>query len=86
MTSSAAITFESFIISLGANALAALGKGTIPGQENIQPDPLLAKEFIDVLLMLREKTVGNLSDKEAQVLNELIAKLQLEYVDFRVTD
>ena len=83
--SSSAITFESFIVSLGANTLAALGKGTIPGQD-ISPDPLLAKEFIDVLVMLREKTKGNLTDKEAIVLNELIAKLEVEYIAFRAND
>ncbi len=85
MSPLASITFESFVVSLGANALAALGKGTIPGQ-NIPSDPLLAKEFIDVLMMLKEKTQGNLTDQESLVLDELIAKLQLEYVNYRVTD
>ncbi len=62
--------------------LVALGKGTIPGHD-IPADPLLAKEFIDVLIMLKEKTKGNLSADENTLLNELIAKLQLEFVNFQ---
>lgn len=73
------IDFESFIMSLGANALVALGMGEIPG-ENIPKDPALAREFIDILILLKEKTAGNLTTAEAGTLDDLIAQLQLQYV------
>lgn len=39
-----------------------------------------AKTSIDILLMLREKTKGNLSENETKLLNGIIAQLQLEFV------
>ena len=66
-------------MSLGANALVSLGLGQLPGQ-NVPKDPALAKEFIDVLIMLKEKTAGNLTAEESKTLSELISQLQYQYV------
>jgi hypothetical protein len=43
-------------------------------------DLVQAKHTIDILLMLRDKTRGNLTDAEAQLLQEILPQLQMEYV------
>ena len=73
------ITFESFISSLGANALMAMGLAKHPEQP-FSTDYALAKEFIDILGILQEKTNGNLTPQEAQLLQELLTDLRMQYV------
>jgi len=52
------------------------------------PDPMTqqrevntdaAKETIDLLAMLRDKTQGNLSDEEKKILETLLAQLQIKF-------
>ncbi len=75
------IDFLSFVASLATNALAALG--ALPqGQARGMPvDPELAREFIEVLAMLRDKTRGNLTPQESAGLERVLADLQMQYVE-----
>ena len=61
----------------------ALLLGQIPGPEGkpIEPNLPVARMFIDQLEMIREKTRGNLSAEEADVLNKVLADLQLAFVE-----
>lgn len=61
----------------------ALLLGQIPGPEGKPLDPNLpvAKIFIDQLEMIREKTRGNLSVQESDVLSKVLADLQLAFVE-----
>jgi hypothetical protein len=61
----------------------ALLLGQIPGPEGkpIEPNLPVARMFIDQLEMIREKTRGNLSTEEADVLNKVLADLQLAFVE-----
>lgn len=61
----------------------ALLLGQIPGPEGkpIEPNLPVARIFIDQLEMIREKTRGNLSTEEADVLNKVLADLQLAFVE-----
>ena len=72
--------FSAFVISLSTMALAALGECDEPGLENLPKDPLIARNNIDILLMLREKTRGNLTMEESQLLTSIIYDLQMRYV------
>lgn len=57
--------------------------GKIPSQMDgkISTDLKAAQMTIDVLLMLRDKTKGNLTPKEESMLTETISSLQLNYAD-----
>ncbi|MCV4567462.1 DUF1844 domain-containing protein, partial [Escherichia coli] len=59
-------SFVNFLSTLATNAAAALGAVPHPvtGQRTLDLDS--GKFWIDVLAMLREKTKGNLLDKEAR--------------------
>ena len=59
---------------------ALLHMGYIPDQNgNKYFDMAEAKEAIDLLTMLRNKTKGNLSDKETQLFRSVISELQLQF-------
>jgi hypothetical protein len=71
-----AIDFATFVMSLGSSTLYHLGE--LPGGERNLP---LAKQTIDILGMLSEKTRGNLSDDEAKLVEHLLYDLRLKYVE-----
>jgi hypothetical protein len=61
---------------------AALFLGQLPGPDGQKLEPNLpyARMFIDQLEMLQEKTRGNLSSQETEVLNSVLADLRLAFV------
>jgi hypothetical protein len=73
--------FESLVRMLGSNAAMVLGAYADPrtGQPVIDPDA--AREFIDMLDALREKTQGNLSPDEDNLLLDLLGKLKMTYLE-----
>jgi len=73
-------SFVNFLSTLATNAAAALGAVPHPatGQRTLDLDS--GKFWIDVLAMLRDKTMGNLHEKEAQLLDGLLADLRMQYV------
>lgn len=73
-------SFVNFLSTLATNAAAALGAVPHPatGQRSLDLDS--GKFWIDVLAMLRDKTKGNLHEKEAKLLDGLLADLRMQYV------
>jgi len=73
--------FENLVRMLGSNAAMVLGAYADPrtGQPMIDPDA--ARELIDMLDALREKTRGNLSPEEDTLLLDLIGKLKMTYLE-----
>ena len=61
----------------------ALMLGQIPGPDGkpMEPNLPVARIFIDQLEMIREKTRGNLTTEESDVLNKVLADLQLAFVE-----
>lgn len=74
------IPFSAFVLSLSTMALAALGQCDDPAFAAVQRDPDVARSNIDILLMLREKTVGNLDEDEEKLINTVIYDLQMRYL------
>src|SRR5438128_7911464 len=65
---------------LATEAVIALGDAPDPATGQRQRELPHAAGVIDLLALLREKTEGNRSAEETQVLDELIYDLQLRYV------
>lgn len=61
----------------------ALTLGQLPGPDGrpMEPNLPVSRLLIDQIEMIREKTRGNLSDEEADLLNKVIADLQLAFVE-----
>ncbi|WP_242345299.1 DUF1844 domain-containing protein [Anaeromyxobacter terrae] len=75
------IDFYTFVLSLASSAFIHLGDAPhpdtgVPGK----PDLPLAHQTIDILVMLREKTKGNLTPEEEQFMEHLLTDLRLRYV------
>ena len=71
--------FLNLLSSLSYQAMFHLGE--IPNPETQQPELNLeaAREIIDLLLALKEKTAGNLSPEEAEVFQTLLPELQIKF-------
>ncbi|MBI4495613.1 MAG: DUF1844 domain-containing protein [Deltaproteobacteria bacterium] len=76
----AEISFSSFILSLSTSALLQLGEVPDPSSGTRAKDLPMAKQTIDLLGMLKEKTRGNLTSEEDQLLEHLLADLRWRYV------
>lgn len=77
----AQIDFYTFVLSLGSSAFVHLGDAPHPETgELARADLRLAKQTIDILSMLSEKTRGNLTEEEARFLENLLTDLRLRYV------
>jgi hypothetical protein len=74
------ITFSTFILSLNTAALVHLGEIPDPITNKKQVNLTLAKQTIDTLEMLREKTKGNLSADEEKLLQSIIYELKLKFL------
>ena len=74
------VSFVGFLLSLHASALLHLGKLADPRTGLYAQDLLLAKQTIDILGMIQEKTQGNLAEDEAALLNHILYELRLEFV------
>ncbi|HET8923765.1 MAG TPA: DUF1844 domain-containing protein [Candidatus Acidoferrum sp.] len=73
--------FENLVRMMGSNAAMVLGAYADPrtGQPVIDPDA--AREFIDMLDALHEKTKGNLAPEEDSLLLDLLGKLKMTYLE-----
>ncbi|MEW6501769.1 MAG: DUF1844 domain-containing protein [Thermodesulfobacteriota bacterium] len=73
-------TFTTFIMSLNTSALFHLGELVDPETGQKGTDLVLAKHTIDTLQLLKVKTAGNLTDKEKELLENVLYDLQMRYV------
>lgn len=75
------IDFSTFILSLASTALIHLGVAPDPDSgEPLKAEPELARETIDLLGMLREKTRGNLSEEEDRLFERLLYDLRMQFI------
>ncbi len=77
------LDFATFIESLATVALMHMGLVEVRGEEKIPVNLEFAKEQIDILGLLDEKTRGNLTPDEAQLLAAILRDLRLAYVRMR---
>ncbi len=74
------INFSTFILSLNSSALVQLGLIEDPGTGEMDKNLPIAKQTIDILGMLDEKTKGNLTVDESMMLKNMLYDLRMLYV------
>jgi hypothetical protein len=74
------VSFAAFIYSLSTSALVHLGEIPEPITEKMDKNLPRAKQTIDILGILQEKTKGNLSQEEENLLNNFLYDLRMRYV------
>jgi uncharacterized protein DUF1844 len=73
--------FENLVRMLGSNAAMVLGAYADPRTGQPVVDPEAARELIDMLDALHEKTKGNLAPEEDNLLLDLLGKLKMTYLE-----
>lgn len=77
------LSFTGFVISLASSA--AIHFGDIPdpqsGEHQAPADLEGAQQMIDILSLLEEKTRGNLTAEERQVLEQVLYELRMRYLE-----
>ena len=74
------VNFTSFIMSLATQAMIQLGQMQPPPGLDIPLDHEAGKGTIEILTMLQQKTLGNLSKEEGKFLEEVLHSLRVAYV------
>ncbi|MEE9259276.1 MAG: DUF1844 domain-containing protein [Nitrospinaceae bacterium] len=74
------IDFSTFVLSLTSSAFYHLGDMADPTTGKTETNLPAVQQTIDMLIMLKEKTKGNLSSDEAKLIEQLIYELQMKYV------
>lgn len=80
----APMDFSTFIMSLATSAMVHLGEVKTPedsDDEETARDLDAAKQIIDILGVLEEKTRGNLDDAEDKLVKSLLYDLRVKFVD-----
>ncbi len=74
------VTFSSFLLSLSSSVLLHLGEIADPQSGEKKEDLPLAKQSIDIISMLKDKTVGNLTEEEQKLMENLLYDLRMRFV------
>jgi hypothetical protein len=74
------INLTNFLLSLSTSVLIQLGEVQDPMTHQNEKNLPIAKQTIDLLGMLREKTKGNLTPDEEKLFENLLYDLRMRYV------
>jgi hypothetical protein len=75
------INFSTFVISLSTQALVHLGEIPNPVSGKLEVDVPVAKQMIDILAMLKDKTRNNLNASEDRLIEDVLFDLRMKYVE-----
>lgn len=75
------LDFSTFILSLATSALMQMGIVPDPQTKKSNKNLPLAKQNIDLLALLSEKTAGNLSESEKELLANILTEIRLKFVE-----
>ncbi|MCP4683637.1 MAG: DUF1844 domain-containing protein [Desulfobacterales bacterium] len=74
------VNFTSLIFSLSSSAFLHLGEIADPESGEKKQNPPIAKQTIDTIAMLKEKTSGNLNEEEQKFIDSILTDLRWRYV------
>ncbi len=75
------IDFATFVLSLSHSALMHLGEAPHPETNTVEQNIPLARQTIDLLGVLEEKTKGNLTGDEERLLHQVLYDLRMRFVE-----
>lgn len=77
------VDFSALIISLAGSAMMHLGEAPNPSTGEKSANLVLARNTIDLLIVLKEKTSGNLDDEESKLLETMLYELRSKYMKLK---
>jgi len=75
------IDFSTFILSLSHSAFVYLGDAPTPDGASADKNLVMARQTIDILALLAEKTKGNLTGEEERLLEQVVYELRMRFVE-----
>lgn len=75
------VDFASFIVSLGTQAMMFLGEIPDPQGKLMEVNLQGARQTIDIISLIQDKTKGNLSEDESKLLQDILTSLRLAFVN-----
>jgi hypothetical protein len=75
------IDFTTVLLGFASSALVHMGAQVHPETGGVTKDAALAREVLDLLALLREKTRGNLTAEEERFFDSLLTDLRLKFVE-----
>ena|SRR5580704_12422919 len=79
------IDFATFVLSLSHSALMHLGEAPNPETGGVERNLPLARQTIDLIVMLEDKTKGNLSGDEERLLGQILYDLRIRFLELSKT-
>lgn len=76
-----AIDFPTFVLSLSHSALVHLGDAPDPASGKHHKELSMARQTIDLLALLQDRTRGNLTGEEERILDQALYDLRMRYVE-----
>ena len=76
-------SFTLLATTLATQTLVALGQSPLPGEDKVTINLPFAKHCIDTLDILEQKTKGNLTPHESQLLTQILYQLRMLYVSVK---
>ncbi|WP_294484229.1 DUF1844 domain-containing protein [uncultured Mailhella sp.] len=74
------VTFSTFVLSLASSALVHLGEVPNPETGSTARNEALARNAIDVLTMLDDKTRNGLTPEESKLMRDVLYELRMKFV------
>ena len=75
------IEFTTVLLGFASSALIHMGVQPHPESGSLTRDAALAREVLDLLALLREKTRGNLTPEEERFFDSLLTDLRLKFIE-----
>ena len=75
------IDFTTVLLGFASSALIHMGVQADPDSGGVNKNAALAREVLDLLSLLREKTRGNLTVEEERFFDSLLTDLRLKFVE-----
>jgi hypothetical protein len=79
------VDFSTFVLSLSHSVLLHLGEAPHPETGKVEKNLVLARQTIDLIAMLEEKTKGNLAGDEERLIGQILFDLRMRYVELSKT-
>ena len=76
-------TMSILMMSIASSAAMAMGLTPHPENGEVSKDKHLAKFNIDLLVILKDKTKGNLTGDEGKFLDSVINDLQMKFLEIK---
>ena len=76
-----AIDFTTLIMSFASASLVTMGRVPDPATGSVHKDLVIAKQNIDIISLLHEKTKGNLNADEERLMQQVLYELRMSFVE-----